>query len=186
MADSDILSQGDINCHPIFRFDPTEWMQYVYKEICVTSADGVTHTGRCYTIDPVSQSVVLAKFDDEALYDLDVVIGHAVASITVLDDDTDAFKERLDRLFKADAASSSQHSSEELREKRERLKSWLQKNFIPVEVSAEDDKLLNVSGVLTVAPPYDASCCQCANEVVLGKVQGLIKSLPTDLYQWQA
>ena len=171
--------------HPIFRIPPSEWLQYIYKEISVTSSDGETHAGRCYTIDPVSQSIVLAKFDGDELYGLKMITGHAVANIAVLDEDTETFRGRLDALFKPSAQSHAKHSASELRAKRDRLKQWLQKNFIPVEVSGEGGRLLDVSGVLTVAPPYDADSCQCANEVVLGKVQGLIKSLPSDLDTWQ-
>ena len=57
------LSTDDL--HPIFTKDPVEWMDFVHKEVCITTSVDTTHTGWVYTIDPVSQSIVLVRFPHE-------------------------------------------------------------------------------------------------------------------------
>ena len=70
--------------HPIFYTDPSEWMNYIGKEVCVTIETGESHTGWVYTVDPVSQSVVLVRFNnDDDKINVKVVMGHAVQSIVV-------------------------------------------------------------------------------------------------------
>ena len=89
--------------HPIFYTDPSEWMNYVGKEVCVTIETGESHTGWVYTIDPVSRSVVLLRFndtDDDDKIKVKVVMGHAVQSIVVLDDNVMKHKAEFDGLFK--------------------------------------------------------------------------------------
>ena len=118
--------------HAIFSSDPGKWMDMINKEVCVTLDDGTSQTGRVYTIDPVSQTVVLAKFVDDDTMRLVLVMGHMVQSVVVLDEDTEKYKDELDKLFKPKEVVNS--SVEELEQKRDRLKSWLLKNHIPVQV----------------------------------------------------
>ena len=88
----------------------------------------------------------------------------------------------LDNLFKTHA--DEKLSPEELKEKQSKLKSWLLKNRIPVTVSGENSELLVVADVLTVEPPYESRNCQSTNEIILGRIQGLIASMPKDVHQW--
>lgn len=166
--------------HQIFTKDPGEMMHYLYKEVCVTTEDGKSHTGRVYTIDPVSQSVVLTKFnsDTQSLDGITVVMGHSVQEIVILDDNTDVFRGKLDALFKP--AELSNLSPEELAAKKDKLKSWLLKNRIPIEVSETNGDNLSLAGALTIEPPYGPENCRSTNETILGRVQGMIKNMPDD------
>ena len=179
MSDTD---QNSVDVHPIFLTDPEQLLSYVYKEICVARNDGETHTGRCYTVDPVSQSVVLVRFDDNNTYKLKVIMGHCVQKITVLDEDTEKYKSRLDDLFKYKAVADI--TPEKRRKLRNKLKGWLLKNRIPIEETGENGEILSLSDALTIQPPYGPDDCCSTNEIILGKVQGLIKSMPTDVDEW--
>ena len=185
-AMEDESSGGDPNgsrdLHPIFVKDPVEYMQYIGKEICIATEDGGSYTGRCYTIDPVSQSVVLAKFDGESVSSMQIIMGHCVRNIVVLDDDDKRYKHQLDALFKNPAALEL--SPQEVEQKRTRLKAWLLKNRIPVEVSGDNKDILSISGALFIEPPYEADNCRSTNEIILGRVQGLIKNMPKDVDEW--
>ncbi len=75
-TDKDVVIQ-----HPIFSRPPGELLQYVYKEVCITTNDGKTHTGWVYTVDPVSQSFTLAKFCETSLARLEIVMGHSVDQV---------------------------------------------------------------------------------------------------------
>lgn len=175
-------SEEKLQNHPIFCIDPAEWMEYVYKEVCVTTEDGETHTGRVYTIDPVSQTVVLVTLDEMKVVKLKAVMGHCITNKIVLDDNVEKYKDVFDNLFKSHREENL--SPEELKQKQDKLKSWLLKNRIPVSVSGDNSELLMISDALTIEPPYEAENCQSTNEIILGRIQGLISSMPKDIHQW--
>lgn len=173
MADQTMTS-----CHPVFTRDPSEFTNHLHKEVCVTADDGTTHKGWVYTIDPVSQSVVLVQFatpqggDTATPSRLEVIMGHAVVNITTVNDQTDIHKKELDRLFRPKLMDEL--SVEEL-EQRKKVRSWLAMNRMPVTVSGV---VLNISDVVFVEPPYEAENCRSTNEIILGRIQGLIKNIP--------
>jgi len=173
---------GAVSSHPIFQKDPAEWMQYVYKEVCVTTASTTCFTGRVYSIDPVSQMIMLATFDGQTIVRVQAIMGHAVQDIVVVDNNVEKYRSALDNLFKP--VDHVALSPEELKEKQEHLRTWLAKNRIPVQVSGENCELLVISNALTIEPPYGVKDCQSTNEIILGRIQGLIANMPKDAYLW--
>lgn len=167
--------------HAIFNTDPAEWMQYIHKEVCVCTTRGTSHSGWVYTIDPVSQTIALIRLQDDAK-ELEFVMGHAVKSIFVLDSDTEKKRSFLEKLFQSGEMLSI--SPEELKKRKDMVKSWLLKNRIPVSVTGEHKDILCISDALFIEPPYNASNCRSTNEIILGRVQGLIKNIPPDVQEW--
>ena len=167
--------------HPVFTRDPSEFLSHVNKEVCVTADDGTTHTGWVYTIDPVSQSVVLVQFTTTPGADtatatpsrLEVIMGHAVVNITTINEETDVHGKQLDGLFRP--KPSDELTVEELEQRKEKVRSWLAMNRMPVTVSGE---ILSISDAVFVDPPYEADNCRSTNAIVLGRLQGLIKNMP--------
>lgn len=175
--------------HPVFTKDPAEYMQWLYKEICVTTDSGMSHTGRCYTVDPVSQSIVLVKMEsnddnEKEPSKLQLVMGHCIENVTVLDDDVDTYKDVLDNLLKNRNSKDGVMTAKEIKERQKVLLMWLSKNRIPVKVCEDRPDVLSISDALFISPPYEANNCQSTNEIILGKVQGLIKNMPKDQEQW--
>ncbi|KAK6187958.1 hypothetical protein SNE40_005874 [Patella caerulea] len=168
----------DRNQHPIFKTDPDEWIQLLYKQVSIVTDDGVEHTGWVYTIDPVSQSYVLAKFSKDNA-DLEIILGHAVTKLTIINNDSEVHREKLDMLFKPEAALKM--SPEEIKKRQLLLKSWLEKNRLPVVVSGDE---LSISDALTIHPPYNPDDCFSSNEIILGRIQGLIKNMPPNHDKW--
>ncbi|CAH1794196.1 unnamed protein product [Owenia fusiformis] len=167
--------------HPIFNKDPAEWMQYVHKEVCVTSSDGACHYGWVYTIDPVSETIVLAQFTDSST-DIAMVLGHSVKSIRVTNSNTETHKEKLKTLFLF--KNTAEYSKEDLQKRKFKIKSWLEKNRLPVCVSGDNNDVLSISDALFIEPPYSVDDCRSTNEIILGRIQGLIKNMPEDVQQW--
>lgn len=167
--------------HPIFNKDPEEWMQYVYKKVSVVTEDGLEHTGLVYTVDPVSESFVLVNAINDQTK-VEIVLGHAVTSVTVLSDATEVNKQQLDSMFRPE--SELKLSREELKRKQNLVKSWLLKNRLPVEVGGSEDEVITVAGALIIQPPYEPENCISTNEIILGKIQGLIKNMPKDHENW--
>lgn len=175
-------TSGDDDAHPIFNHDPGEWMQYVNREVCVSTEKDKTYSGWVYTIDPVSHSVVLANFDNDDKIKMTVVMGHTIQNFVVINDNSDKHKSELERLFKSKEMLDA--SPEELKKKQEKLKSWLLKNRIPVRMSDMDSEQLTIADALTIDPPYEAENCCSTNEIILGRVQGLIKNMPANVEDW--
>ena len=174
--------EGVVSSHQIFATDPAEWMQYVYKEVCVTTKNGSSYTGRVYTIDPVTRTFILVSFDGQTVTRFRAVLGQNVQNAVILDEDTEKYKETLDGLFrtKDDVALSPEESAQ----RKEKLRLWLLKNRIPVTVSKENSEILMISDALSIEPPYGVDNCQSTNEIILGRIQGLLSSMPKDVHQW--
>ena len=69
-----------------------------------------------------------------------------------------------------------EYSEDEILKRKGDLIEWLTKNRIPVTESSEDNAVLSVMGVLLVEPPYDPESCRCGNEIVLDRIQKLIRA----------
>ena len=67
--------------------------------MCIVTEDGLEHVGLVYTIDPVSESYVLATLGE--VTKLELILGHAIRSVTVLSENMEIYKEQLDNLFRS-------------------------------------------------------------------------------------
>lgn len=177
------MAEGIESCdkHPIFSKDPEQWTQYLNKEVLVVSEDGTEWTGWVYTIDPVSETIVLLTFQDDRLQ-MSMVMGHSVRSITVTNEDTKTHEKDIESLFRPKEVQNL--SDDELEARKNKLKSWLLKNRLPVSVTGNNGDVLSVSDALFIEPPYGSDHCRSTNEIILGRIQGLIKNMPADHEDW--
>ncbi|XP_059842397.1 gem-associated protein 6 [Hemitrygon akajei] len=155
---------------------PLEWEKYLNKEVKVTADEKNTYQGWVFTVDPVSGSVVLVNFVDAEKVSVATVMGHAIQAVELISEGESNTTERLSALFMP--VGSRAYSNEELEQRKLRLKSWLEKNRIPVTEQGDQNKTLCVAGVLTVSPPYNAEDCNSSNEIILSRVQSLINCNP--------
>lgn len=102
-----------------------------------------------------------------------VVLGHAVESVEVLQEENKGNTLRLASLFLAHGAEAL--SPEELKKRRQSLRQWIEKNHIPVK---EEGEMLRVANVLTISSPYGVDDCSSSNEIILSRVQSLVQSNP--------
>jgi len=172
--------------HEIFKRDPADLMQYVHKYVIIKTVDGATHSGHVYTIDPVSFTFVLLKYEDEEkstnqcltkAQHAELVLGHAVQSINVLADDGIDHSADMDLMFKS--SSNLTLTKEELHKRQERLRLWLLENRFPVEITESQPDIISVGGdVLLIQPPYYPENCLSTNEIILSRIQSLIARMP--------
>jgi len=147
----------------------------------VLTEDGLEHVGLVYTVDPVSESFILTNFDDGKLR-VDIILGHTVSSVSVLNEDTDTYKQQLDRLFRPQEVNSM--TEEEVKQRQTAVRLWLLKNRLPAEVTGSQGENLTIAEALVIQPPYGADNCVSDNEIILGKIQGLIQNMPADQQDW--
>lgn len=164
--------------HTVFTNDPLLLRSYVQKLVRVETVDGKVHAGYVKTVDPVSESVVLVLFDDAEPKTISVVMGHAIKSITVVEDAGAERRRQIERLF---LPPREVLSSKQLKTRKENLRSWLQSGRVPVQECADDPDVLVISKAVRLVPPYGPEDCYCTNPVVLGKVRGLLCSMPADV-----
>ncbi|MBN3306006.1 gem-associated protein 6 [Amia ocellicauda] len=156
---------------------PLEWQEYVNKEVTVTAAEKQQYQGWVFTVDPVSANLVLVNFKEDGKAMVAAVMGHTVEAVAVLREGDPELAERLRSVFMP--VGSRVYSREELRERRDSLRAWLEKNRIPVTEEGPEGEKLCVAGVLTVNPPYGPEDCSSSNEIILSRVQSLMDSKPS-------
>jgi len=172
--------------HEIFKKDPADLMQYVHKCVHITTVDGTVHNGHVYTIDPVSSTIVLLTYENDSSSAVDclskmrqaeLVLGHAVHRIDILEDDCIDCSADMDLLFKS--SSDMTLTKEALCKRQERLRLWLTENRFPVEISAIQPDVISVGGdILLIHPPYCPENCLSTNEIILSRIQSLITQMP--------
>lgn len=101
-----------------------------------------------------------------------VVMGHAVEQVHILAAPDQETADRLQTCFLP--PTTQRPSPEELRRRRSSTRMWLLRNHIPVE---EEGEVLRVAGVLTLAAPYTAEDCCSSNQIILDRIQKLIRNL---------
>lgn len=147
-----------------------EMHSLLHSCISVTTATS-EHQGRVLTIDPVTHSIVLLCDDGT----LDHVFGHAVTEVTIIERHcSEEMKQKMEELLTP--KQQTHYSSQELAITRDRLKAWIAKNRIPVEVKG--DNLVVAGGSLEISPPYDCNSCLTDNPIILQRVHKLITRMP--------
>ncbi|XP_078100989.1 gem-associated protein 6 [Sander vitreus] len=154
---------------------PLQWIRYVNKQVKVKAGKDEEHRGWLLTVDPVSASLVLVNFQDQEVgggrASVQVVMGHAVQEVQVLQEADQETMERLQSSFLP--PRSRPLSPEQLRQRRAGVRRWLEQNRVPVQ---EDGEELLVAGVLTITAPYGPEDCCSSNQIILDRVQRLIQS----------
>uniref|UniRef100_A0A8C6S631 AD domain-containing protein n=1 Tax=Neogobius melanostomus TaxID=47308 RepID=A0A8C6S631_9GOBI len=150
---------------------PAHWSALTHKRVAVQTENGRELTGLVVTVDPVTASLVLL---DEA--EVQVVLGHAVKQVQILDQDPDPEQiHHMEALFNNNSAVDPE---QDLDRTRKRLLDWIRLNLVPVETQGAG--LVVAGGVVTVNPPFRDQDCVGLNQVVLDRVQRLIRNQPQD------
>ncbi|XP_061737106.1 gem-associated protein 6 [Nerophis ophidion] len=153
---------------------PLRWTPYVNKEVKVTAGKDEVFGGWLLTVDPVTASLVLVQLRSVGGASVQVVMGQAVQQVEVLQEADPGTARRLHSLFPPPGPGAME-PGERVR-RRCRVRRWLEKNRIPVEEEGEE---LKVAGVLTIATPYGPDDCSGGNEIILDRIQKLLRQLDT-------
>ncbi|XP_030005857.1 gem-associated protein 6 [Sphaeramia orbicularis] len=154
---------------------PLDWMRYInkYVEVKAGTSEEREHCGWLLTVDPVSASLVLVNFGEVGRASVRVVMGHVVEKVEVLQEGDQEMVDRLQAILIQ--TQSSDLDPEQLQLRKDTVQLWLQKNLIPVE---EEGAELKVAGVLTISAPYRPEDCRSCNQIILDRIQRLIRIKP--------
>jgi hypothetical protein len=114
-------------------------------------------------------------------------MSHSIKSIELIDDindDTNDHNNSDDLIINLNQFLSTSmgedfeksFSEQELEERKSDVIKWLKANHIPVQEA--DNGSLVIAFALTLNKPYFKEQCICGNEIVLGKIQSLLDSMP--------
>ncbi|OAD56032.1 Gem-associated protein 6 [Eufriesea mexicana] len=152
--------------HKIYKNDPLLFKSYIGMEVNILTEDGTTISGIVYTVDPVSESVVLLQGCQQN--NLKIIFGHAIKNIEVCS--TKLYE--LPELFTNAPTNILQTT---LEERKNAVINLLQKNRFPVR---EQNHILTIENVLSIKPPYEPADCICINNsIILGRIQDLLTSV---------
>lgn len=152
---------------------PLQWSSFVNKQVTVKAGkDEEEHRGWLLTVDPVTASLVLVDFRDGGRASVQVVMGHAVDRVQVLQEADQETIERLQTFFLSPGTPGPDLDREQLRTRRGGVRSWLEKNRIPVQ--EDRDQLKVAGGVLTIRAPYRPEDCWSQNQIILDRIQRLL------------
>nr|XP_054101004.1 gem-associated protein 6 isoform X1 [Callithrix jacchus] len=118
-------------------------------------------------------SIVLVNFLEDGSMSVTGIMGHAVQTVETVNEGDHRVKEKLMHLFMSGDCKA--YSQEDLEERKNSLKKWLEKNHIPITEQGDSPRTLCVAGVLTIDPPYGPENCSSSNEIILSRVQDLIE-----------
>ncbi|KAJ1519478.1 hypothetical protein ONE63_004764 [Megalurothrips usitatus] len=164
--------EGSGNTSKVYVNDPLHLKSFVNCYVEVKTNSGSSIRGFVYTIDPVSESVILLKRQDDKI-SMDIVVGHSVSSITHITSPEDTPSEPIpdEMLF----VTAEQISDEEAERRRVQLKQWLCANHVPV---VEDGNMLVMEDVIVIDSPYGLNQCFVSNSVIMERVHKLLKQMP--------
>ncbi|XP_028297281.1 gem-associated protein 6-like [Gouania willdenowi] len=148
---------------------PQEWLQFVNKEVKVKAGNDDELRGWLHTVDPVSASLVLVTFGHQGA-SVVVLMGHAVRELQVLREADEVTSQQLRTCFLPHRKPRLE--PQEVKRRKAGLQRWLEENRLPVE---EDGERLVVGGALSVAPPYGPEDCESSNQIILLRIQSLIR-----------
>ncbi|XP_034257061.1 gem-associated protein 6-like [Thrips palmi] len=162
----------EVQTSKVYENDPLHLKSFVNSFVEVKTNLGSSYKGFVYTIDPVSESIILLKRQDDRI-SMDIIVGHAVTSISRITVTEDVSSEPIpdEMLF----VSGEQISEEEAESRRVQLKAWLCANHIPV---VEDGNMLVMEDVIVIDSPYGLNQCLVSNDVIMERVHKLLKQMP--------
>ncbi|XP_071963932.1 gem-associated protein 6-like [Antedon mediterranea] len=157
------------------NISPCRFLELVYMEIELFDMNGKRYKGWVHTVDPVSKSIVLVEFGEVPA--VQVIMGHALKNLRILNADKTIKKKFLDSLFRINNASG--YTKDNLIKTKNAVRHWLEKNRIPVGLTGENGENLTVSNALFIVAPYRPEDCISTNEIILDRVQALLRSRPS-------
>lgn len=113
---------------------------------------------------------------------VEVIPGCAIQNVVIIEEPTPTLKDptTIDKLF-ISTSNCMNFDPNFLPRRKLQVTQWFQKNFIPIQQCKDDPDSLIIMNSLKIMSPYGVDDCYTDNEVVLGKIQGLLKAMPPDV-----
>ncbi|XP_034936567.1 gem-associated protein 6-like [Chelonus insularis] len=160
MSDSDTTD----NIHRVFKNDPLLFKSYLNKFVTVTTNNLNVYNGFVYTVDPVSESIVLFESCGDNEFKAKIIMGHCIKIIEITSEQT--------LNLPTINLPNKKMTEAQLAVKREAIKKKLTENCLPV--IDEGDGIIEIKGMVFIEPPYELENCFCDNPIILNRINNIL------------
>jgi len=151
--------------HKIYTNDPVLFKSYVNKRVKITTDDGNVHTGIVYTVDPVSESIVIMEpVEGEEKMRMKIIMRPAIKTVECSHDREIVLPEMF-------VAPPVHYTEEDLIKRKNAIIKLLADNRFPV---TEEEGVLLIEDTVRIEPPYKTENCICLNSIILNRMQALL------------
>ncbi|XP_072747292.1 gem-associated protein 6 [Anoplolepis gracilipes] len=148
--------------HKVYKNDPISFINYVGKEVKITTKDEKIYCGIVYTVDPVSESIVLLQSGTSTQYRLKIIFNHAIKNIEVIS----KTEKIMPELFLPAKLSQAM-----ITKRKGIIMQLLLDNRFPVK---EKNDVLLIEDSISIEPPYYLENCTCTNSIILTRIQNIL------------
>jgi len=162
--------------HRVFLNKPLDLLSKLHCKVTLSSVRGSKVTGGLLAVDPVTDTAVIVDLGaDSELGRCPVTVVPFVNwnSLEIIDS-SEEFKKRV-KSVQAEQSQGCDLSEEDLKIAREKVTAWLVKNGLTAVLRGED---LVIADAVILEPPFTAESCSATNEIILSRVQHILKSMP--------
>nr|CDJ97427.1 gem-associated protein 6-like protein [Haemonchus contortus] len=160
---------------------PLTWIAHPVRVQLVVGGSDQSVDGNLYTIDPLTGSLVLVRFHNEKPWQVSWIPREGYSSVSMIDEPSPHSQRYSVEL--ADMMSNmfgmrqvEEVDANELKERRQKLLSWLRANH--VDVKECDDGSLLIFGAARIQSPFTEDSCYCDNTIVLKRLRALVGKVP--------
>ncbi|KAK7866299.1 hypothetical protein R5R35_007127 [Gryllus longicercus] len=155
----------------IFKDDSFHLKKFIGKNVIVTTIHNECQKGIVYTIDPITESIILVNNKDGKI-SLDVIMRHILKAIEILDSSDHSVM--LNSIF---SIPDTWYTKEQVNNRKAKVMQLLDKHRVPY---VETEEVLKIHDTLEIHPPYGIEQCVSNNTVILSRVQSLLASVSVD------
>ena len=167
------------NLHRVFLNKPLDLLNSLHCQVTLSSVRGTKFTGGLLAVDPVTDTAVIVDLENSSdkseIDDISVTIVPLVnwSSLEIIDA-SEEFKKRV-KIIQADQSKSCDLSEEDIKAAREKVTDWLVKNGLAAVLKGAD---LVIADAVILEAPYTPEHCSATNEIILSRVQHILKRMP--------
>ncbi|CAF3193296.1 unnamed protein product [Rotaria socialis] len=161
-----------------FRFDVDSYATLIDNRVKIECADQRNYSGRVYTIDPLTQSIVLI---DDSSNRVHIVLRPDIIQLIILDRNQSQQSHR-DPFLPSNAitTTTATNHDESIRDRLGNIRKFLSSKRIPFQEKLEENNsitLLIQNGIVQINAPYTPENISGTNEIVLSRIKLLLKQI---------
>ncbi|CAF1271902.1 unnamed protein product [Adineta ricciae] len=160
--------------HEGFHFDVDTYATLINVRVQIECHGQRNYSGRVYTIDPLTQSIVLI---DDTSNRVHIVLRPDIIQLKVLDRSSSlqSFKDPFQP-----STTIPTNAGESASTRLEDLRQFLSSKRIPFQEKQEDNQSITLviqNGIVQINAPYTSQTIIGTNEIVLSRMKFLLKSI---------
>ncbi|CAF0923133.1 unnamed protein product [Didymodactylos carnosus] len=181
-----LVEENSYPLHEIYSFDVERYYELLNLLVEINCIGGRQYRGRLYTVDPVTQCLVLFEIDDNNNSAHVHIIMHPDIIELIIIDDTPISSAIYDLYLKSkktnaitdQVTSLNTINADAISERLNKVRTYLTSKRIPFQEKTENQLIsLVIHNVVNILPPYTSESVIGTNEIVLSRIKNIIKQI---------